>query len=383
MDRTEPDSYAARLARAAYHLHLGRIDRGNRLQGSAVAQAPDPGRSHLIRARQDAQAAVAHQPALGIAYATLIDIAMAEQAAGRADQWFAQGREADPGSVALWRSMLLSLRPWQRPNQDPEDLMARLDGLLRELRASPEAGADLAALHGFHAFLTADLLRRQRRHDQAGRYYRDALAAGGDWVYLRGAGINALHSDKAVAAVRSFSQALARRPQDPGLLDWQARALMSLGNHEAALANWSLAHALDRGNPRVLHGYAQALRKLGQAEQAAEMLASSAPLARDNARIRALYGEILLDDFDRPRAAVAELRRAVELDPEAGESWRAYGAALLRVKDCNGAATAIGRYRRICANGTRCPESGLQWAENARLSTRDPNICPADGILGP
>ena len=88
-------------------------------------------------------------------------------------------------------------------------------------------------------------------------------------------------------------------------------------------------------------------------------------------------------EFDRPREALAELRTAIDLDPDAGESWRAYAEALLRVNDCNAAASAIGSYQRICANGTRCPAIDLQWAEDALLSTRDPDICPVHGILGP
>jgi predicted Zn-dependent protease len=374
---------AARLARAAYYLHLGRIELGNRPQGRAPARVREPGRDYLSLARQDGQAAVAQQPPLGLAYALLIGIAMAENAAGEADRLFELGREADPRSAALWRSFLLSLRPWRRPNENPDDLMATLDRLVQDLRESSQDRTELAALSGFHAFLTAELLRRQRRHGQAGRHYRDALAKGGDWVYLRGADINALQSGRAVAAVRYFSQALARHPQDPGLLDWQSRALMSLGNHEAALANWVLALSLDPGNPRILLGYAQALRELGRGEAAAEMLADAAPIARDNARIRALYGEILLTDLAQPRAAIAELRTAIELDPDVGEGWRAYAEALLQMKDCTGAATAIGTYQRICANGVRCSESDLRWAEDARLSTQDPDICPADGILGP
>jgi len=362
-----PNSFAARLARATYYLHLGRIDLGNELHENGAALARNPESGYLSLARQDGQAAIARHPSLGIAYAALIDTAMAENAAGRADQWFKRGREADPRSAALWRSYFLSLRPWWRPNENPEHLMARLDGLVEDLRDLPQDSPDLAALHGFHAFLTAELLRRQRRHAQAGRYYRDALVEGGDWVYLRGAGINALQSSNAVGAVRYFSQSLARRPQDPGLLDWQARALMSLGNHQAALDNWALAASLDPGHPRILHGYAEALRELGRAEAAAEMLADAAPLARDNAWIRSLYGEILL----------------IEFDPDAAESWRAYAEALLQVKDCSGAAAVIGTYQRICANGTRCPQSDLLWAENALMSTRDPNACPVDGILGP
>ena len=80
---------------------------------------------------------------------------------------------------------------------------------------SPASSPDLAALAGFHDYITAELLQRQRRYSQASRHYRAALAQGRDWVYLRGAGINALQRAKKIAAVGFFSDALALRPQDP------------------------------------------------------------------------------------------------------------------------------------------------------------------------
>ena len=58
----------------------------------------------------------------------------------------------------------------------------------------------------------------------------------------------------------------------------------------------------------------------------------------------------------------------------------AKGDQLAERGDC---AAAIGSYQRLCANGTRCPEADLRWAENALLSTRDPDVCPVDGIQGP
>ncbi|MDX1574756.1 MAG: bacterial transcriptional activator domain-containing protein, partial [Kiloniellales bacterium] len=127
----------------------------------------------------------------------------------------------------------------------------------------------------------------------------------------------------------------------------------------------------------------QALRSLGRAAVAAEAIASAPDLARHSPRMGSLRGQMLLCELGRPREAIPELRAAVELDPHAGESWRAYAEALYRANRCEAAASAIATYRRLCANGARCAEGDLDWARQALRGTRDPDICPVHGILGP
>ena len=378
-----PQSFAARLARGEYYRHLDRISQRHESPATEADHRPRAANNLLSLARRDVEAAIERRARLGIAYASLIGIAMADNAGSEADHWFRLGLKADPGSTSLRRAYLLSLRPWRRQDEDPVELMAKLDEILQELGDIHEGDPDLAALRGFRAYITAELLRRQRRYSQASRYYRDALAEGSDWLYLRGAGINALQGADAVSAVGFFSEALALRPQSPTLLDWRAHASWSLGNKETALADWKLALSIDSGNPDILYSYAQALRDLGRAELAAEVLTQAAHVAQDNAQIRGLRGQILLTELDRPGDALADLRYAVERDPHAGDSWRAYAEALYRSSDCDGAADAIVAYQRLCANGTECSDSDVTWAGEALRGTRDPDICPVYGILGP
>jgi tetratricopeptide (TPR) repeat protein len=378
-----PQSFAARLARGEFYRHLGRIGVPDGTSHRPPTEARGTANGYLALARQDVEAATERHPRLGVAYAALVNVAMAEGKGLEADRWFALGVAAAPRSVSLRRAYLLSLRPWRRPDQDPVELMASLDALVEDLREADEASPDLAALAGFHDYITAELLRRQRRYSQASRHYREALAQGRDWVYLRGAGINALQSAKKIAAVGFFSDALSLRPQDPQLLESRAHALWALGSHETALSDWRLALATDPGNPHILYGYAQALRSLGRAEAAAQAIAGAAAFALNSPKIRSLRGQMLLSELGRPREAVPELRAALELDPHAGDSWRAYAEALYRSNDCERAASAIVTYQRLCSNGTRCAEDDLNWARDALSGTRDPEICPVHGILGP
>lgn len=379
----QPRSFAARLARSEYLAHLGRLRHRAQPQTVAGAESGHSPSELLAQARHDLLTALDQRPRLGIAYGILIDIAMFEGRLARADSWFDLGVEADAGSAALYRAYLLSLRPWRRPDVSPDEVLSRLDQVVEELGETVAAGPDLTTLQGFSNFVTAELLRRQRRYEQAEQYYAEALKHGEDWLYLRQAGINAFQSQRFVDALRRLTDALKLRPESPTLLDWRARTHWALGNREPALTDWLLALSLDPKNPDILLGHAQALRDLGQIQAAAHALDEATLLGRDHLAVRRLRGQLLMSDFDRPQEAIPDLRRAVELDPYGRDSLRAYAEALYRSKQCGAASDALLSYQRLCENGNRCAEEDLNWAKEALRGTRAPDVCPADGVLGP
>ena len=88
---------------------------------------------------------------------------------------------------------------------------------------------------------------------------------------------------------------------------------------------------------------------------------------------------LAIEDLERFKERAKGVMKAII----SGDSWRAYAEALYRSNDCERAAIAIATYQRLCSNGTRCAEGDLNWAREALSGTRDPDICPVHGILGP
>lgn len=363
-----PRSYIPRLARASYERHLG-------------ALTPQGG--HWSRAREDLKAAIALSPRVGLAYAWLADLALAEGDPGAADDWLERGRAAAPGSLVLRRAQLQALHPWRRAETEPAEVLAALERILEEIGAEAAARPSLAPLTGYADFVTAELLRRQRRYEQAAAYYGRALEAGADPVYLRQRGVNAFFQGRPRAARDSFEAALALSPQDPELLDWRARAAAALDESSAALADWRAALTLDPFNPRILINQARFLRALGDFAAAETALARALRYGADDAWVRRARGRFFLATRGQPKAALADLSRATELAPHDGDGWFMYARALFEARQCEKAAEVLATYAGLCGNGVRCAPGQLAWAERARQGTRDPGVCPVYGIIGP
>lgn len=371
----KPRSFAPYLARGEYLRHLGMVARARRSPEARDMADSGQAASYLTRAAVDLRAALARRADLSVAYASLVAVAIADGDSARADYWWRRGLTADPRSYALRRAYLLSLEPWQRPRTNPDDLLAVLENYLGYLSMDPAQGPQMAALQGFTALVTAEVLRRQRRHEPAESYYEEALSFGADWIYLRQQGLNRLQWGRAEQALESFERALRLRPHAASLFDLRARAHWALDRKEAALADWKDAVALDPFNPEILLHQAGALESLEQYWAAVALLDRAKVYGGDDPRIRAALGRLLLSRVDRPREAAANLRRATELEPGSPALWRAYAEALVRVRECEAAGAALATYQNLCRDGTRCPPAGLAWADSVLASARDGEVC--------
>jgi tetratricopeptide (TPR) repeat protein len=114
------------------------------------------------------------------------------------------------------------------------------------------------------------------------------------------------------------------------------------------------------GDPRALLILASALRRLGQAEPARRILVPLARAYPNAARTQYELGAVLADLGEAAEGAAA-LRRALALDRELPDAWRALGEVLFRAGDVPGADAA--------------------FAEFARTSVTDPALRPAADAL--
>ena len=210
------------------------------------------------------------------------------------DRWIAEGWRKAPQSLALRRAELDGLHPWRRPDVETADVMAALEAALARVQADLDDHPALAPLSGYGDFVTAELLRRQRRHDQAATYYERAQGAGRDVAYLRQQGINDFSHGRPRAALESFARALNLSPDTPELLDWRARSRAAVGQPQAALADWQAALALDPMNPRLLINQARVLHALGRVAEADANLEQALHYGAEAAWVRRARGRYYL-----------------------------------------------------------------------------------------
>ncbi|HXQ10472.1 MAG TPA: sulfotransferase [Caulobacteraceae bacterium] len=117
-------------------------------------------------------------------------------------------------------------------------------------------------------------------------------------------------------------------------------------------------------DPRALLILASAHRRLGRAEAAHRILAPLAAAHPNAARTQYELGAVLAD-LGAAAAGIAALRRALTLNRELPEAWRALGEALFREGDVSGADTAYAEFAR-----TSVTDPALRRAADALFEGR-------------
>ena len=390
-----PESYAARMARAFYFRHLGFVSRG----AASARRTPNERfvamRAYFARASADLAAAAAIDPRLGLTYGSLIHIAMVRGDEAETDLLVRKGLAADPRSFTIRRRYLYSLTPWWRSNQRrhgfwnlTRDLASKFlkrheliepPKAIRQFVAEVESDAvnnpALAPFKGYGDYVIADLLGRRGFRKEAVGYYERALRFGGYWWYLDRQGYNYYRLGRYRDAVASYTRALEIWPQVPDTLDSRARSRRKMKQFDRAFADWDLALSLDPGNPEILLQLAYALRQVGRHDDVLSTLDRALLYGAHDQDVRDARGRILLYELRRPGDAIADLRRATELNPGRKKYWYNYGLALYRVKDCK-AAQALVTYRKLCAAGAKCAKKKRAWAAKVIHYQQSPGHCP-------
>lgn len=390
-----PGSYSARIARGLFYMNLGWISRGYAWAQKTADVRFAVMRNYVGLARSDFTAALEINSRFGLAYGSLIQIAMMLGESDEADFLVRKGLEADPRSFVIRRRYLFSLVPWWRINSPQPQALSSFESRMRDWRLEhgqvevPENIRDfvteiegdaadnpaLEPLKGFNDYVIAELLSRQDRREEAIKYYDSALRFGDYWWYHQEQGYNYFRLDRFDDAVKSYTRALEAWPQFPDSLDWRARNLRKLGQFDRAFADWNEALSVDPRNPRILVQKAYALREVKRYQDVLSTLDQATLYGAYDEDIRDARGRILLYELERPADAIDDLRRATKLDPESKRYWYNYGLALYRTKDCK-AAEALSTYRRVCIQGAECSKKNMKWAAEVIAYMEHSRNCP-------
>jgi len=116
-------------------------------------------------------------------------------------------------------------------------------------------------------------------------------------------------------AVSHFNPALAAKPQMVLALTGRAAAFRGLGRTQQSLADYDVVVTIDPGNPDAWSGRGALLHKLGRTEEALESFNRALALWPDFAEALQNRGALLWDEKRDFPAALADLERALVLDP--------------------------------------------------------------------
>lgn len=353
-----PGSYAARVARAVYGMHLARL--------TLPARPPDPEDPQyapMIKLASDAQTdlqrAIEINPELTIAYALLIDAQLAlgehEQIKATRDAAFARYFE----SALVHSAYLESLAP---AYGGTEELMRKyVFRVLHQFRDNPEIGP----LIHYTSLLRA---REALRHDD----YPTAADAFDSLGGIDGFRLYTLPLAAALVGDRKFKDARERIerlleiwPQDAEA--YRLLALAHAGEERAgeALAASARAVELDPFNPEILLVHARLLANRERWEEALPHLENALNFGFENIEIQLLLGKAYLYARGDGERAVPALVRGVKSDPRDPENWWSLAEALKLTGDCRYPQT-LAVYLTICTALELCtPAETRELADDA------------------
>ena len=354
-----PNSYAALLARGMYYENLGWISRGAMLAKDTSDARFEKMRKYFQLAITDFARAVEINNKMSVAYANLIDIAMASSGRRMIEVLLQAGLRAVPNSVIIRYSYINTLQPWWGGS------IAEIEVFLDETKRQYPDDKELNILQGYYDLTKGEQLKRAGKAREAIDYFDRAVGYGLRGLYFVERGRNYYRLKQYRKALDDFNRALQVWPQTASFLNYRAKTLRKLGRYDGAFRDWGLAVKLDPLDPDILLQVAYALRDRRFYDQALAALNNALHYGANDYYIRDARGRLYLYELSDPIKAVEDLEVATQLRPGSTRSMYNYALALYKSHNCR-AVKAIRKFRKTCRKGMpSCRSKNLTWARNA------------------
>ena len=235
-----PKSYVARLARGIYYKKIALERRGGKYIAATKPAQIAAMESFFAKAAKDLSASIDLSPKPLLSYLHAMDVTAYEGEEDETRELFEHALQVDPGNFIAREKYMGYLEPrWGGS-------VNQMNDFLNDCR---KAGLSAAHLRLLEAIIVADEAQKYKdegNYAAAERDYRKAIEMGRDDCSSCLAEV-LIQENKFADAIAVYSKVLQKTPQDAATLVDRAFAYRSIGNIQAAIADWTAAANL--GNP--------------------------------------------------------------------------------------------------------------------------------------
>lgn len=331
-----PAEYAPYVARAYHYYKMGWKERGGKYANETSQDRFQRMEAYFDNAARDInQALVLDNQPMAI-YSLLIDIARSQGNESVAKAMMLSALEIHPHSLAIRQSYLTSLKP--RWGGSYEAMRA----YIQQSQSAADLNPKIKLLKGFIFADSGDIERGNSNYRSAEELYTRALVFGDNSSIFKDRGIARYRQGHYETALEDFNRAIEIYSGEGIYYYWRSRTLDQLSRYNEAIEDIQHADALSPGFDSIIGQRKRLAQRmvsqgydLGQAykhQEAIQKYSIAIEIDRDfdDAYHRRAIAYVKVYQF---QAALADIERALELDPHNISYYITIDGILARSKD--------------------------------------------------
>ncbi len=349
-----PESWVARMARGIYF-----VGRGWEARGPGFARAVGKSRfeqmeAYFEKARDDLRHALEMKPALTVAYAGLLNMAMASSLHDEKMKLLREALANVPSTYLVRDRYMISLMPqWGGSWEEMESFADRA-------YAMREKNPLFARLRGVVDYYQASERRRDGEYEKAIMLLDHAISLDPNWRFYAARASEYKRQGDYEQALKDINTAIAKRDGVQETLNSRADVLMELDRYDEALVDIDRAMKLYPRSTAPLERRARLYWHKKDYVGANQDYSAILEREPDNVWARDSRGRLNLQHLNNYELASKDLLLAYSTEPKP-ETWFNYASALYRLKD-DRTVIAFETFLTICSEQT-CVPADKAWAK--------------------
>ncbi len=366
--KQKPNSFAAHLANAEYHMNIGWHARGGRWAKDTQEKQFAKMKAYFRVAGEEFNRVIMINPQVMPAYRGLIRRSYAFEGNDVTEQIVRQGLKIRPASYLIHYQYLWSLQPkWGGSLQQIEK---HLESIRQYYTTNPR----LRNLEAYPDYVEANQIP-WRECQNATSIFNEALKKGDLAHVYKERGNNHRCLGNKQAAIKDFSTAIKLSPQSSGYLRSRGYMYYRMKEYQQALSDFDEAIALDRMNPKALRDRGNVYYAMNRPNSALQDLNDALSYGSYDGRTHKYLGYVYYYQKKSYATAANHLKEAIELGESHPFTQYLLTASLWHERDCALVGEAK-KYAKMCSDNPKCKVKNVEWARKSADHAVNNNICP-------